>query len=117
MTPGERLGDRYTIERQAGKGGLGTVYRARDAASGAPVAIKVLRDPTPDKRGRFAREARALAALSHPCIVRYVDHGLTPDGELFLAMEWLEGEDLAARVARGRLEPAAALKVLTRVSE
>ncbi|MGK3964969.1 protein kinase [Sorangium sp. So ce118] len=117
MTPGERLGDRYTIERQAGKGGLGTVYRARDATSGAPVAIKVLRDPTPDKRGRFAREARALAALSHPCIVRYVDHGLTPDGELFLAMEWLEGEDLAARIARGRLEPAAALKVLTRVSE
>ncbi|WP_437783786.1 protein kinase domain-containing protein [Sorangium sp. So ce1097] len=117
MTPGERLGARYTIERQAGKGGLGTVYRARDVESGAPVAIKVIREPTPEKRSRFAREARALAALSHPCIVRYIAHGQTPDGELYLAMEWLEGEDLGARLARGRLEPAAALRVLLRVAE
>ncbi|WP_437877924.1 protein kinase domain-containing protein [Sorangium sp. So ce513] len=117
MTPGERLGARYTIERQAGKGGLGTVYRARDVESGAPVAIKVIREPTPDKRSRFAREARALAALSHPCIVRYITHGQTPDGELYLVMEWLEGEDLGARLARGRLEQAAALKVLIRVAE
>ncbi|WP_437669162.1 protein kinase domain-containing protein [Sorangium sp. So ce131] len=117
MTPGERLGARYTIERQTGKGGLGAVYRARDAVSGAPVAIKVLREPTEDKRSRFAREARVLAALSHPCIVRYVAHGLTPDGELYLVMDWLEGEDLGARIARGRLEPAAALKVATRVAE
>ncbi|WP_437959519.1 protein kinase [Sorangium sp. So ce119] len=117
MTPGERLGARYLIERQAGKGGLGTVYRARDVESGAPVAIKVLREPTDDKRSRFAREARALAALAHPCIVRYIAHGQTPDGELYLAMEWLEGEDLAARLARGRLEPAAAIKVLIRVAE
>ncbi|WP_434046759.1 MULTISPECIES: protein kinase domain-containing protein [Sorangium] len=117
MTPGERLGARYLIERQAGKGGLGTVYRARDVESGAPVAIKVLREPTDDKRSRFAREARALAALAHPCIVRYIAHGQTPDGELYLAMEWLEGEDLAARLARGRLEPAAAIKALIRVAE
>ncbi|WP_437736479.1 protein kinase domain-containing protein [Sorangium sp. So ce1335] len=117
MTPGERLGARYIIERQAGKGGLGTVYRARDGESGAPVAIKVIREPTADKRSRFAREARALAALSHPCIVRYIAHGQTPDGELYLVMEWLEGEDLGARLARGRLGPAAALKVVTRVAE
>ncbi|WP_437970169.1 protein kinase [Sorangium sp. So ce260] len=117
MTPGERLGARYTIERQAGKGGLGTVYRARDVESGAPVAIKVLREPTEEKRSRFAREARALAALSHPCIVQYVAHGTTPDGELYLVMEWLEGEDLGARLSRGRLEPAPALRLLVRVAE
>ncbi|WP_437489904.1 protein kinase [Sorangium sp. So ce1014] len=117
MTPGERLGARYTIERQAGKGGLGTVYRARDDASGTPVAIKVLREPTDEKRSRFAREARALAGLSHPCIVQYVAHGTTPDGELYLAMEWLEGEDLGARLSRGRMEPIAALRLLLRVAE
>ncbi|XYH94989.1 protein kinase domain-containing protein [Sorangium sp. So ce1128] len=117
MTPGERLGARYTIERQAGKGGIGTVYRARDAASGAPVAIKVLREPTEEKRSRFAREARALAALSHPCIVQYIAHGQTPDGELYLVMEWLKGEDLGARLSRGRLEPASALRLLARVAE
>ncbi|WP_437649493.1 protein kinase domain-containing protein [Sorangium sp. So ce362] len=117
MTPGERLGARYTIERQAGKGGLGTIYRARDDASGAPVAIKVLREPTDEKRSRFAREARALAGLSHPCIVQYVAHGTTPDGELYLVMEWLEGEDLGARLSRGRMEPIAALRLLLRVAE
>ncbi|WP_437940582.1 protein kinase domain-containing protein [Sorangium sp. So ce341] len=117
MIPGERLGARYTIERQAGKGGLGTVYRARDVESGAPVAIKVLREPTEEKRSRFAREARALAALAHPSIVRYVAHGTTPDGELYLVMEWLEGEDLGARISRGRLEPTAALRLLIRVAD
>ena len=52
---------------------------------------------------RFAREAEVLSELRHPGIVRYVGHGRTADGELWLAMEWLEGEDLAARLDRSRM--------------
>ncbi|AUX32152.1 MULTISPECIES: serine/threonine-protein kinase PknK [Sorangium] len=117
MTPGERAGGQYTIERRAGAGSLGTVYLARHVATGEPAAIKVLRDPSEEALKRFAREARALAALQHPHIVRYVDHGVMADGEPYLVMEWLEGEDLGARLASGRLEPAAALRLAARVAE
>ncbi|AUX42613.1 protein kinase [Sorangium cellulosum] len=117
MTPGQRIGAQYAIERRAGAGSLGTVYLARDLARDEPVAIKVLRDPTDEARTRFAREARALAALDHPHIVRYIGHGELPDGEPYLVMEWLDGEDLGARLARGRLEPAAALRLAAKVAE
>ncbi|WP_438029964.1 protein kinase domain-containing protein [Sorangium sp. So ce233] len=117
MTPGQRIGPQYEVERRAGAGSLGTVYLARNVATGAPVAIKLLRDPSEEARNRFAREARALAALDHPHIVRYVDNGVMPDGEPYLVMEWLDGEDLAARLYRGRLEPTAALRLAARVAE
>ncbi|WP_437947752.1 protein kinase [Sorangium sp. So ce296] len=117
MTPGQRVGPHHVVERRAGAGSLGTVYLARHVETGEPAAIKVLRDPSEEALKRFAREARALAALQHPHIVRYVDHGVMADGEPYLVMEWLEGEDLGARLARGRLEPAAALRLAARVAE
>ncbi|WP_437626953.1 protein kinase domain-containing protein [Sorangium sp. So ce1151] len=117
MTPGQRIGPHHVVERRAGAGSLGTVYLARHLATGEPAAIKVLRDPSDEARSRFAREARALAALSHPHIVRYIDHGVMPDGEPYLVMEWLEGEDLAARLGRGPLEPAAALRLAATVAD
>ncbi|WP_437785660.1 serine/threonine-protein kinase [Sorangium sp. So ce1097] len=117
MTPGQRIGPHYEVERRAGAGSLGTVYLARNVATGEPVAVKLLRDPSHEALERFAREARALAALDHPHIVRYVDHGVMPDGEPYLVMEWLDGEDLAARLGGGRLEPAAALRLAARVAE
>ncbi|MGK3994274.1 serine/threonine-protein kinase [Sorangium sp. So ce1024] len=117
MTPGQRIGPHYEVERRAGAGSLGTVYLARNVATGEPVAVKILRDPSNEALERFAREARALAALDHPHIVRYVDHGVMPDGEPYLVMEWLDGEDLAARLYSGRLEPTAALRLAARVAE
>ena len=54
-------------------------------------------------RDRFVREASVLAELEHPGIVSYVSHGTAPDGQRFLAMEWLEGEDLSQRLRRGPL--------------
>ncbi|MDC0743263.1 serine/threonine-protein kinase [Polyangium mundeleinium] len=103
MQAGDVIDDRFVIERLAGSGGMGSVFRAHDRLSSGPVAVKVLHDREPRDIARFDREARVLAGLDHPGIVRYVAHGVTGAGEPFLAMEWLAGEDLGARLARGRL--------------
>jgi len=98
--PGTLVGERFRIEQIAGSGGMGVVYRAHDGSTASTVALKVLTDDTADAADRFAREARVLSGLDHPAIVRHVAHGKTPDGSPWLAMEWLEGEDLAAHLAR-----------------
>src|SRR5215472_7621308 len=97
LAEGEIISDRFVIERLAGSGGMGAVYRALDRVSGGPVALKVMSQPGRHDE-RFAQEARVLAELQHPAIVRYVAHGATPRGLLYLAMQWLEGEDLATRL-------------------
>lgn len=68
-------------------------------------------------RNRFEREANILAKLRHPSIVRYVAHGSTPDGEPFLVMEWLDGEDLHARLARQGLTFDESVTLGKRVAE
>ena len=101
---GARLGP-YEIVSPAGAGGMGEVYRARDTRLDRTVALKVLpSDLTNDAaaRQRFEREARAVAALSHPHICTLHDIG-QQDGKDFLVMEFLDGETLAVRLARGKL--------------
>ena len=78
---------------------MGSVYRAIDELTGDAVALKLLHAGVPDGELRFAREAAALARMSHPSVVRYVAHGMAESGP-FVAMEWLEGEDLARRLRR-----------------
>jgi tetratricopeptide (TPR) repeat protein len=117
MRPGDVIADRFEIEGSAGSGGMGQVYRARDQRSGEVVALKVLLDAYSLQHGRFAREAQLLAELRHPGIVRYVAHGVTPTGEPYLAMEWLEGEDLASRLDRGVLTVEETVMLGTRVAE
>ncbi|HEX7841858.1 MAG TPA: serine/threonine-protein kinase, partial [Kofleriaceae bacterium] len=117
MRPGERLGERFEIEQPIGIGGMGTVFRARDPISGQMVAVKVLSDEQSHLTERFTREAKVLAELSHPGIVRYISHGVTPAGELFLVMEWLDGEILKARLERGPLTVSEAVTLATRVAE
>ncbi|MDP3217609.1 MAG: serine/threonine-protein kinase, partial [Deltaproteobacteria bacterium] len=102
VQPGARVAGRFEIESLAGAGGMGAVYRARDLQTGERVAVKLLRHDA-QHRERFLREARLLAGMQHPGIVRYVDSGETPEGAPFLAMEWLEGETLDARLARAEL--------------
>ena len=85
---------------------MGLVYRARDAQTDEWVALKVLAHGSAE---RFLREARALSEVTHPHIVRYVDHGHTDAGEPYLAMEWLDGTDLAQKLALGPLPIAQAL--------
>ena len=104
LTPGARLGP-YEIVAAIGAGGMGEVYRARDARLQRDVAVKVLperlaRDS--EARSRFEREARAVAALSHPNILAIHDFGIE-EGIAYAVTELLEGETLRERLARGRL--------------
>ncbi len=96
---GEVIGERFVIEGLARSGGMGSVYLAADRHTGEPVALKVLRHGRSANASRFAQEARILAELAHPAVVRYLAHGETPDGHPFIAMEWLEGEDLDDRLS------------------
>ena len=110
LAPGFRLGP-YEILRLIGAGGMGEVYRARDTRLERTVAIKVLAEDfaaDPDRRARFEREARAVAALSHSHICALHDVGESPGagtGEplLFLVMEHIEGQTLAERLLSGAL--------------
>ncbi len=102
LAPDTRLGP-YQILALLGSGGMGEVYCASDDRLGRRVAIKVLpaeMSADPDRRRRFEREARAIAALNHPhiCAVHDVGH---QDGVDYLVMELLEGESLADRLSRG----------------
>ncbi|MDI1429477.1 serine/threonine-protein kinase [Polyangium sorediatum] len=117
MRPGDVIDGRFVIERMAGSGGMGSVFQAHDRLSSGPVAIKVLHDQEPRDIARFEREARVLAGLDHPGIVRYVTHGVTSAGEPFLAMEWLAGEDLGARLLRGRLTVSESVSAIRAVAE
>jgi hypothetical protein len=120
MKPGDVIDDRFEIERLAGTGGMGAVYRAHDRSTGGPAAVKVLWArfvELPEHAERFAREARVLMELSHPAIVRYLAHGLTPEGEPWLALEWLEGESLSQRLRRQGLTVAESVALGRRLAE
>jgi hypothetical protein len=116
MRPGDLFADRFEIEELAGTGAMGAVYRVRDRHSGERVALKTMRGGGREHADRFVREGRIMAGLSHPAIVRYVGHGQTPSGELWLAMEWLEGEDLGQRFARSGLTLAESVTLGARVA-
>src|SRR6266853_1133205 len=102
LRTGTRLGP-YEILAAIGAGGMGEVYRARDPRLGRDVAIKVLPEQLsqdPQALARFEREARAVAALSHPNILAIFDVG-TEQGVGYVVTELLEGETLRARLVHG----------------
>jgi Tol biopolymer transport system component len=121
LAPGIRLGA-YEVLSLLGAGGMGEVYKARDTRLDRTVAIKVLpedRAASPERRERFDREARAVAALNHPhiCNLHDVGEALDPDSRAsspdtirFLVMECLEGQTLADRLVRGPLPIADVLR-------
>src|SRR5690349_25106399 len=102
MQSGDVIDNRFVLEKLAGTGAMGEVWRAHDRIEGTPIAIKLLTKIDEGWDTRFVREALSLAQLDHPRIVRYVAHGPLPDS-FYVAMEWLEGEDLSQRLARGAL--------------
>jgi Tol biopolymer transport system component len=114
LTPGTRLGP-YEIDAPIGAGGMGEVYRARDLRLDRVVAIKTL--PAEFGRGaasreRFDREARIVATFNHPHICRLYDVGSD-----YLVLEYLDGESLAERLARGPLPVALALRLAAQVAD
>ncbi len=122
LAPGTRLGH-FEIVDSLGSGGMGEVYRGRDTRLDRPVAIKVLAaDLAGDVRGgeRLEREARLISMLTHPHVCTLYDVGAAQvDGTdvRFLVMELLDGETLAARLARGPLPVAQALSVAIEILE
>lgn len=108
----------YQVGPLLGRGGMGAVYRAEDLRLGRPVALKFLAAPgaDADQRGRLVREARAASILSSPHIAAIYDIG-EHEGQVFIVMEYVDGEPLAARIARGPLAVRDAVEIAARIAD
>src|SRR5687767_943570 len=119
MLPTGTRFDAYEILGPLGRGGMGEVYKARDTRVDRVVAVKILPSSSAgafDAEGRFEREARALAALSHPRICSLFE--LTRyDGRALLVMEYLEGQSLSARLGSAGMGLHDALRVAVEVAD
>src|SRR6267378_6696042 len=109
---------RYQIESLIGVGGMGEVYLARDEQLGRKAALKLLPDSLTTNEtqlSRFKNEARSASALNHPNILTVYEIGAEGD-RLFIATEFIEGVTLRASLARGRINPHAALEIAVQVA-
>src|SRR5262245_11177009 len=118
LPSGAKLGP-YEVLAPLGTGGMGEVYRARDTRLDRTVAIKVLTEHLAQDaslRQRFEREARAVSSLNHPhiCVLYDIGH---QDGIDYLVLEYLEGESLHDRLAKGALPLDQALRYATQIAE
>ena len=114
-----RIISHYRITEKLGEGGMGVVYKAEDTRLGRAVALKFLRPDAlenEEHKTRFVNEARAVAALDHPniCTVYEIDE---EDGQLFIAMAFIEGESLGERIASKSLPPAEALDIASQIAQ
>jgi serine/threonine protein kinase len=115
------IDDRYTLGKLLGSGGMAQVYLAHDEVLDRDVALKVLRGQYAEDEefvGRFRREARSAAGLSHPNIVSVYDQGRSEDGAYYMAMEYVPGGTLKDRIRRdGALAPDAAAGVALQITD
>ncbi len=107
----------YRITEKLGEGGMGVVYKAEDLRLQRPVALKLLAVNSlgnEEAKARFLREARAAAALQHPniCTVYEIDEA---DGRMFIAMAYLEGDELTERIQKGPLSVERLLDITMQV--
>jgi serine/threonine-protein kinase len=119
LPPGSIVGDTYEIDAKLGAGAMGEVYAARHMKLGKRVAIKVIRSRLSEDDAaieRFAMEARTLAQIQHPAIVAVEHVGELADGRAYFVMEYLRGESLLERLARGRIPLAEALRILDQMA-
>ncbi len=110
----------FEILERVGRGGMAEVYKARDVRLGRLVALKFLApgaEAKEEARLRFLLEARAISALDHPNVCTLYEIGETDDGQMFLAMAYVEGGTLRDRLARGPLEPLEAALLAAQVAE
>ena len=118
LNAGARLGP-YEIDSQIGAGGMGEVYKATDTRLDRTVALKVLAahlSQNPEIKQRLEREARAISSLNHPNICALYDVGREDDTD-FLVMEYLEGDTLAERIAKGSLPQEQVLRYGMEIAE
>jgi len=109
----------YLIETELGKGGMGVVYRARDTRLGRLVALKMITPSlvaNPERRSRLLLEARSAAAVSHPAIAQVYDIDEV-DGNLFIAMEYVDGRTVTRLIADGELDLMGAIEIALQVAE
>ncbi|MFL6200860.1 MAG: serine/threonine-protein kinase, partial [Thermoanaerobaculia bacterium] len=110
----------FEILERVGHGGMAVVYKARDLRLGRLVALKFLApgvEAREEARLRFLLEARAVSALDHPNVCTLYEIGETDDGQMFLAMAYVDGGTLRDRLARGPLEPLEAALLAAQVAE
>jgi serine/threonine protein kinase len=115
---GRTLGH-YEVIEKAGEGGMGAVYKARDIRLGRTVALKTLPGESvanPERKQRFALEARAASALNHPNIITIYDIDVA-DGVDFIAMEYVAGHTLADLIPPGGMEPARAIQFAAQIAD
>ena len=119
LTPGEVLAGRFRIVNFVAAGGMGEVYKAEDLLLDRMVALKLLPKKLAEDRKsleQFLSEAKTASALNHAGICRVYDFG-EDAARAFIAMEYLEGETLSARIQRGRLSTVEALKIAIAVAD
>lgn len=117
--PGTVLGGRYQLIQKIGAGGMGEVYEAEHAYVRRRVAVKILRHSIaadPDAVARLQREAHTTSTLGHPNIVDCFDFGYADDGQVYLVMEWLAGENLEQRLLREPVDLESALEIISQTA-
>ena len=118
LSAGKQLGP-YEIVSLLGAGGMGEVYRARDARLGRTVALKVLAAEVaedPGRRSRFEQEARAASALNHPNILTVFDFG-SQEGLTYIVSELIEGESLRDMLRRGPIPQSRLIEIGGQVAD
>jgi serine/threonine protein kinase len=119
LSTGDRLGH-YVISEALGAGGMGEVFRAKDTRLGRDVAIKVLPEGFGDdaeRLARFEREAKVLASVNHSKVATLFGMETAESGEVFLAMELVEGEDLAQRIERGPMPIGESVRIARQIAD
>ncbi|SDT32143.1 serine/threonine-protein kinase [Actinoplanes derwentensis] len=114
LQAGVRIGNRYLLQKRVGAGGMGEVWLAVDEVLRRTVAVKVMLSAVagdPDFAKRFEAEATSMARINHPAVAAIHDFG-RDQGVLFLVMEFVDGESLAQRLARGRLAPDETMRLI-----
>lgn len=118
---GSKFGSRYVLEERLGGGRYALVYRATDERlEGRPVVVKTLVEEAESNtwsREKFADEATALARVDHPGVVKILDSGQTPDGRPYLVLEYIPGATLRERLSGDPLQPAHAMRLLSRLCD
>lgn len=119
IRPGTLLKERYLVEQELGRGGIGIVYLARDQQLlSKPVVVKVLQETATDDqwiRNKFGQELESLARIDHPGVVGVIDYGELPSGEAFIVMQHVEGSTLEAELRQGPFAVDRAVNILRQI--